>query len=72
MNPGVTYYQWKIPGENGTLLTPRSDPMEDEHPFDLVFASEQEAREELAVWGVEDEAEHDEWVLVTVTIERVR
>lgn len=62
------YFQWRVPqrwDEYGyRLVTPHSDPSEHEQPFNFIWASEQEARDGLDMWGVEEEALEEGWILV--------
>jgi hypothetical protein len=63
-----TFYQWKTPirEEDGSerLITPRSDPQQHEHPFDLIFDTPEQAEQSLKDWDVKEEACEEGWVMV--------
>ena len=63
-----TFYEWKIiiREEDGSerLITPRSNPQEHEHPFDLIFETPGQAKQALEDWDVEKEACEEGWVMV--------
>jgi hypothetical protein len=68
---------WKVPvlleeEEAPRLLTPRSDPMEHEHPMDLLFETEQEALSALENYDAEEEAREEGWVLCELTLTPIR
>lgn len=68
---------WKVPTlleeeDTPRLLTPRSDPMEHEHPMDLLFENEQEALNALETFDAEDEAREEGWVLCEFVLTPVR
>jgi hypothetical protein len=73
-----TWFCWKefvpVEGDDGRprLLTPWSDPMEHEFPFDFLAYTEAEAEELLDNFDARDEADETGWVLVKMTLEPIR
>lgn len=64
------WFTWKERREvdgRWRLLTPWSDPMQHEEPFDLLF----ETAEEAKAAREEQEAENEPWVLVRLTLEEL-
>jgi hypothetical protein len=69
-----TWHVWKIlrkvEGEEAPrLLTPMSDPYEDEYPMDLLFETPKEALDALDDWSVRERAVEEEWLLCKQTTE---
>jgi len=66
MKPEV-YYVWKE-YDNGRYVTPRTDSMQHEHPFDYISSSAEDAYKVLKDFDGEEEAKQEEWVLCKVAI----
>jgi len=61
-----SYLTWRVPVEMDgevRLLVPHADPDVHEFPFDLLFDTEEKARQVLEDYGHAAEAAEDGWVL---------
>jgi hypothetical protein len=70
------YYTWKelavVDGESAPrLLTPWTDPMKYEQPFDYLFDTQGQAFEALETYDAKVEAEQSGWVLCKITVSPV-
>jgi hypothetical protein len=73
MLPTTQHYQWKIYNkEYNVYMTPRSDPMEYEFSFDMLFATTDEAHQGLIDYDAVEDAKEENWVLCIVTIQPLK